>query len=345
MTDDLARHDSSRPIAHAGRRAAELMQHLLQRGIDALFDEVAPGVARLGVVFVNVYALNAGEGKWFLVDTGLPGFAGGIRRACEQRFDGRPPEGIVLTHAHFDHAGNAQSLAKAWNVPIYIHPLERPYVTGESDYPPVDPTPGGAIAFMSRAFPSTGYDLSDRIDLRDLAQDGTIPGLPGWRSIHTPGHTAGHVSLFREYDKLLIAGDALATMDLDSWPEHIRRRRQICRPPVPLTPDWPAAKASLARLADLEPQTVGAGHGLPLWGRYVTSELEHLAETLQPPSGGRYASPARYDADGQVDRVPPAPPDPMKPKLVLAAGIGLAGIGLAAFLVMRGLTQSSGGRA
>ena len=329
------------PLPPEAAKAVEVLQQTLKQGVDLAWDEFAPGVARLGVVFVNVYALNAGDGKWFLVDTGLPGFAGAVRAACEERFDGRPPEGILLTHAHFDHAGNAEALAADWNVPVYAHPLEMPYLIGESDYPAADPTPGGAICFLSRFFPTGGYDLRGRVELRGL-HGGEIPSLPGWRWLHTPGHTVGHVSLFRDYDKVLIAGDALATVDLDSWQDLVRKRRQISRPATPFTPDWPAAKASVAALAALDATTVAAGHGLPLWGRYVAGEVSSLANTLHAPEGGRYAdSPPQFDEDGRVVDVPPPAEDPLKPKLTLAAGLGIAGVAAAAYFLLR----NRGGRA
>ena len=310
------------------------VQALLQRGVDAVFDDFAPGLGRLGIVFVNVYAIDAGD-RWFLVDSGLPGFADAVRAACDERFAGRPPEAIVLTHAHFDHAGNAAHLAQDWDVPIYAHPLEMPFLTGQSDYPPGDPTPGGAICFLSRFFPDGGYDLRGRTDLRELPDDNTIPGLDGWRWVHTPGHTPGHVSLFREADRTLVAGDALATMDLDSWAEQFARRRQACRPSVPFTPDWPTAQASVRKLADLEPSVVAAGHGLPMTGRHVAADVHDLAETLSPPEHGRYVgAPARYDAAGRVVDVPP-PPDPVKKGLAVA-GLAAAGIGVAAWAASRG---------
>jgi glyoxylase-like metal-dependent hydrolase (beta-lactamase superfamily II) len=63
---------------------------------------------------------------------------------------------------------------------------------------------------MARLFPHSGYDFGDR--LWTLPADGTVPGLENWRWLHTHGH----VSLFRETDGTLLAGDALTTMDMDS---------------------------------------------------------------------------------------------------------------------------------
>jgi glyoxylase-like metal-dependent hydrolase (beta-lactamase superfamily II) len=106
-----------------------------------------------------------------------------------------------------------------------------PYLTGRSDYPPRDPTMGGAMAQMSRLMPDHGYDFGDRV--QTLPADGGVPGLPGWRWVHTPGHTPGHVSLHREDDGVLIAGDSLATMDLDLWAAYFTRQRGLNRPSPP----------------------------------------------------------------------------------------------------------------
>src|SRR5215218_9117211 len=67
-----------------------------------VFEVVAPGLARLGILFVNVFALGEPGRPWLLVDTGLSGSARLIRRAVAGRFgEGARPEGVVLTHGHF----------------------------------------------------------------------------------------------------------------------------------------------------------------------------------------------------------------------------------------------------
>ncbi|MCA1737467.1 MAG: MBL fold metallo-hydrolase [Actinobacteria bacterium] len=295
-------------------------------------EEVAPGVARLEIIFVNAYLVGAPGGPWVLVDTGLP-LSAALTRWAAAKFYGEEarPEAIVLTHGHFDHTGAALDLANGWDVPIYAHPLELPYLTGRSDYPPQDSTMGGAIAQVARLFPHRGYDFGDRV--RPLPSSGEVPGIRHWRWFHTPGHTPGHVSLFRETDGMLLAGDALATMNMDSWTSQLTRKREISRPPVPFTPDWEAAHRSVETLAGLEPSVIAAGHGLPIAEPQVAEELRSFTERFTPPNTGRYVGrPARADKEG-LRELPPPVPDPFPKKFAAGAAVavtaGAAGVALA----------------
>ncbi|HEX8831740.1 MAG TPA: MBL fold metallo-hydrolase [Longimicrobium sp.] len=303
---------------HAEYRVASSRNH-------GSMEAVAHGVSYLTTVFANLYLVQEDD-TCVLVDTGLPGTAAFTRARVERALGGGRPDAIVLTHGHFDHAGSAAALADAWGIPIYAHPLELPYLTGQSDYAPKDPSMGGAIAQLARVFPTHGTDLGGRV--RALPEDGSVPGLSGWRWIHTPGHTAGHVSLFRDAGRVLIAGDALTTMDLDSWMAVTLETPEIDRPPAPLTPDWDAARDSVERLAELAPATVGAGHGVPLSGEAATQGVRRLAERFPVPSGRYALRPARADQRGIVD-VPPPVPDPLPARLAIGAVAVLAGIALA----------------
>lgn len=297
-------------------------------------EELTPGVARLKTLIANIYLVGSPGGPWVLVDTGTPGNAVRIRKAAEQRFgsDARPV-GILLTHGHWDHAGSARELAEAWDVPVYAHRLERPFLTGKSAYPPKDPLAGGAFAFLSRFFPSSTVDLGDR--LHDLPEGGEVPGLIGWRWHFTPGHAPGHVSFFQRYESILLAGDACITMDLDSVMGMLTEEPRISRPPAPFTYDWEQAHASVELLADLRPTVLGTGHGEPMSGSAVTAGLAELASNFPMPRQGRYAhEPARIDEHGIVF-VPPPVPDPL-PKIAAAVGLTAMAIGAVVALSRRG---------
>jgi len=298
--------------------------------------EFAPGVFRLPVLFVNVFLVREPGHPGVLVDTGLPWFGGGVRRKVEARLGG-PPAAIVLTHGHFDHAGNAEELADLWDVPIYAHPLELPFLTGRSDYPPHDPTVGGASGLLARGFPHHGFDLRRRVQA--LPADGSVPGLPGWSWLHTPGHTAGHVALFRPSDRTLLVGDALATFDMSSALSLVTQRRELSLPPASFTTDWQTARTSVWDLAELRPRALGAGHGRTVQGPKVAIDLARLARVFAPPRRGRYVEhPARTNAQGIVE-LPPPVHDPL-PKQLLLAGLTAGAL----FALVQTLRSRSGSR-
>ena len=285
--------------------------------------EIASGAANLPLTIENVYFVGKPGQPWFLVDAGTPGQAAHIQAAAKARYgENARPQAILLTHGHTDHAGSAAALAEAWNVPIYVHALELPYLTGQSKYPPKDPTVGGAMAFVSRAFPMNVVNLSGLVQA--LPEGGILPGLTGWQWLFTPGHSPGHVSYFRAEDGLLLAGDAFTTVNLDSLADLLTKRPQISLPPTPFTCDWDAARQSVALLAGLNPKAIGCGHGRPLSGPEIPADLRRFSDTFTPPSHGRYVgSPAITNAAGIVS-VPPAAPD-LFPVQAAAAATVFAG--------------------
>ncbi|RZK88844.1 MAG: MBL fold metallo-hydrolase, partial [Hymenobacter sp.] len=115
-----------------------MLSNHASRASTPAFATVVPGLHVLRDLFVNLYYAatdpSQPQGDWVLIDTGLPGSASKIREHAATVFGAdKPPVAIVLTHAHFDHAGSLESLAEAWpQVPLYAHPLELPYLTGLS---------------------------------------------------------------------------------------------------------------------------------------------------------------------------------------------------------------------
>jgi glyoxylase-like metal-dependent hydrolase (beta-lactamase superfamily II) len=275
--------------------------------------EVAPEIAGLNLSIVNVYfigAPSAADRGWCLVDAGLSFTGSQIRRAAEHRFGcGSRPAAIILTHGHFDHVGGLPMLADLWDCPIYCHPLELPYLTGRSSYPPSDASVSGAMAFLSRFYPRGPYDFSQRI--APLPADGSVPGLADWRWIATPGHSPGHVALFRNRDRVLIAGDAFVTVAQESAVAVLTQRTELRRPPAYFTPDWNSARNSVAALAALEPLVAATGHGRPMAGEQLRDGLTALIDnwdTVAVPRGGRYSQhPAITNEDGFVCAPPPVP--------------------------------------
>ena len=251
--------------------------------------EVAPDIAYLKTTLVNVIFLGgpgAGDRGWVLVDTGIMGAAGTIRDAAAARFgEGRRPAAIIMTHAHFDHVGSLETLSKDWDVPVFAHMMELPYLTGKESYPPPDTkADGGIMPKLAPLFPTSPLDISGRVSA--LPEDGTVPFLPDWKWLHTPGHTKGHVSFWREADGSLIAGDAFITTGQESAYEIAMQTPEMHGPPRYFTPDWPVAAVSVRKLAALSPRLVVTGHGRAMAGSEMLSALERLArefETIAVP--------------------------------------------------------------
>jgi glyoxylase-like metal-dependent hydrolase (beta-lactamase superfamily II) len=278
-----------------------------EHGVHEVADDLA--LQRLAIVNVAYYgAPDSPSGKWVLIDAGLIGTVGMISRAAARRFgsDSRPAA-IVLTHGHFDHVGALEDLAEKWDVPVYAHEMELPYLDGRSSYPPPDPSVGGGLmAALSTFFPRGPIDVGSR--LLTLPADGSVPGMPGWLWIPTPGHSPGHVSLWRESDRSLIAGDAFVTTKQESVYAAARQEPEMHGPPMYYTPDWESAKSSVQRLAKLEPELAITGHGRAMKGADMRAALHVLADNFDAiavPDHGRYVGrPARADEKG-VSYVPP----------------------------------------
>ena len=284
---------------------------------------IAPHVRRINVFnFVNAYLIETADGT-VLVDSGVRQALPLLKHALKSLE--KPLVAVVLTHGHLDHAGCAGEIAREWKIPVYAHVLEAPFLTGKDWYPPADPTVGGAMAVVSRALPAKNFDISDVLEL--FPENGRLEILPGWQILETPGHSPGHVSLWHEDDRVLLAGDALATADFDSFSGLATLHPQkFGRGGSPFTIDWDATRESVGKLADSEPVVVAAGHGIPLEGGDVPQKLREFFHDFAPPVHGRYVGHGAQSDENGITFLPPAPRDDFALKIG-AGAMGLAVLG------------------
>ena len=254
--------------------------------------EVLPDLYCHTIQIVNIHLVGKpGTDEFVLVDAGMPNSAQEIISVVENRFgENSRPKAIILTHGHFDHVGAIIELVEHWNAPVYAHEAEIPFLTGQKSYPEPDATvEGGMVAKMSPMFPNEPINLGDNV--KPLPTDGSVPNMPGFKWIHTPGHSPGHVSFFRDSDRALIAGDAFITVKQEYLHEVLTQEQEISGPPRYLTPDWKASKESVIKLAELKPAVAVTGHGKPMSGDLLTKSLDHLVnnfDDIAKPDYGKY---------------------------------------------------------
>jgi glyoxylase-like metal-dependent hydrolase (beta-lactamase superfamily II) len=250
--------------------------------------EIAPDVWCLGPrgrTQTNVYLVRSGS-SWCLIDAGWAKDGPSITQAADTVFGAdTSPAAILLTHFHPDHAGSALPLARIWHCPVYLHPDELPIANGDlaaiTKY--AGPLDHWVILPLMRAMGRRRREaMLAASSLRDVSRPlepgAGILALPGWRCIPTPGHTPGHVAFFRPSDRVLITGDALVTLELNSLTGLLRQRHGLSGPPRYTTWSWRAAKESVATLARLEPTVLACGHGSHLAGPGTADAVRAFAE-------------------------------------------------------------------
>jgi glyoxylase-like metal-dependent hydrolase (beta-lactamase superfamily II) len=180
---------------------------------------------------VNVYVLGD-----VLIDAGLAF----DRRRILRQIARRAISAHALTHAHFDHFGSSHAICEHLGIPMWC---------GAGDAAAV--RTGRMVVRGGRMVPAArGHAV-----VRELSEGDEVAGFT---VLDTPGHSPGHVSFWRESDRVLVCGDVM-------WGYNpFLLKPGIREPYLWASPDPQRNRASARRLAALEPALVCFGHGPPL---------------------------------------------------------------------------------
>jgi glyoxylase-like metal-dependent hydrolase (beta-lactamase superfamily II) len=197
--------------------------------------------------FLNLTLIMDGQNGNTLVDAGLPNQTEAISAALVEAGIGVGDlRRIIFTHQDLDHVGSGAALVRQSDARVLAHPADAPYIEGSQR--PLKPSPE---MLEQRPQMREVLERLEPVGIDEYVEDGTRLDLAGGtRVISTPGHTPGHISLYVERSKVLIAGDALTA-----------ERGSLNGPNPSMTLEMRTAIQSVRRLADLEIDTIVCYHG------------------------------------------------------------------------------------
>lgn len=212
--------------------------------------QIVPGVVAVSSLGVGRAYLCIDDDRITLVDTGLRGSAVRIARAVHAvGLHPRAIRRIIITHHHGDHAGSLATIARLTGAEVLVHRLDAPVVQGKR--PPPGPS---TTTLLKPLVERLAHRAAPALVSRELEDGDEIDTLGGLRVLHTPGHTAGSISLYNESRRLIFTGDAAANLV------------GVRLSPGPFTEDRDEARRSLSRLAALPLDVACFGHGRPIVG-------------------------------------------------------------------------------
>ncbi len=155
----------------------------------------------------------------------------------------------ALTHVHPDHQGASHRICTDRDIPLWCgeHDVAAMEVAGSVTPPKA---PAAVRRFQERFWVGPPHPVA-----RALREGDEVAGFT---VLETPGHTAGHIAFWRQSDRVLIAGDVINTINVFTGLPGLHE------PPAIFTTDPATNRASIRKIAALEPALVCVGHGGPL---------------------------------------------------------------------------------
>jgi glyoxylase-like metal-dependent hydrolase (beta-lactamase superfamily II) len=153
---------------------------------------------------------------------------------------------VALTHCHADHQGSAKAVCEQRGIPLACHEADVAVMEGRAPMLPDN----RLIRLSGRLWAGPPHPVAQ------VLCDGDQ--IAGFRVIHAPGHTPGHIIFFREADRVVLAGDLLANINFITGKPGLRE------PPSIFSADPAENRRSIQKLLALKPALVCFGHGPPL---------------------------------------------------------------------------------
>ena len=182
---------------------------------------------------INVWFIQNGD-DIYIVDTGVQQL---VDQQMKAALSLGTPKAILLTHGHNDHIGGVAKWLEKYDLPVYAHEKELPYIDGEIPYPKKDSPENTGVA--GKVQPLT----------EEILQHTPI------RFYHTPGHAPGHVVYHHEVDNILLAGDLFITTS------------EKLHPPVARFTSYMKENIDSGAIVEqLKPDRISSSHGQDLVG-------------------------------------------------------------------------------
>jgi len=170
--------------------------------------QITDKIYQISLGAVNAFVID--DDGLTLVDTGIPGSLDKI--ALSLTAQGKKLSDIkriILTHCHPDHAGSAAAIVSKINVPVLAHQLDADLIEkGIGHRAGETLSPGVMNWLLYYLFIKKAPRDIMPVHINQRLNDNDVIDIAGGiQVIHTPGHTAGHISLLVRSEGVLIAGD------------------------------------------------------------------------------------------------------------------------------------------